>query len=127
MTVARSTRSQHARLLKLRVAGVAIAVLAVLIALVAGSVFAATAMARSSAKVVKLAIMTDCKGAFGFGYEPDIGGAEAGFAVAGAGANSVVWILMAAGFDIGDRLADRSEDFFVGHGGLGRWWRRAAE
>jgi hypothetical protein len=24
--------------------------------------------------------MTDCKGAFGFGYEPDIGGAEAAFA-----------------------------------------------
>ena len=57
-----------------------IAVLVALTALVAGSVFAATAMATSSAKVVKLAIMTDCKGAFGFGYEPDIGGAQAGFA-----------------------------------------------
>jgi hypothetical protein len=51
-----------------------------LIALIAGSVFAATAMGKSSAKVVKLAIMTDCKGAFAFGYEPDIGGAQAAFA-----------------------------------------------
>ena len=57
-----------------------IAVLVALTALVVGSVFAATAMATSSAKVVKLAIMTDCKGAFGFGYEPDIGGAQAAFA-----------------------------------------------
>ncbi len=24
--------------------------------------------------------MTDCKGGFGFGYEPDIGGAQAAFA-----------------------------------------------
>jgi branched-chain amino acid transport system substrate-binding protein len=29
---------------------------------------------------VKVAIMTDCKGAFAFGYEPDIGGAQAAFA-----------------------------------------------
>jgi len=29
---------------------------------------------------VKVAIMTDCKGAFGFGYELDIGGAQAAFA-----------------------------------------------
>ena len=57
-----------------------IAVLVALTALIAGTVFATTAMARPSAKVVKLAIMSDCKGAFGFGYEPDIGGAEAAFA-----------------------------------------------
>jgi branched-chain amino acid transport system substrate-binding protein len=57
-----------------------IAVLVALTALVAGTVFATTAMARPSAKVVKLAIMSDCKGAFGFGYEPDIGGAEAALA-----------------------------------------------
>ena len=31
-------------------------------------------------KVVRLAIMTDCKGAFAFGYELDIGGAQAAFA-----------------------------------------------
>jgi branched-chain amino acid transport system substrate-binding protein len=30
--------------------------------------------------VVRVAIMTDCKGAFAFGYELDIGGAQAGFA-----------------------------------------------
>ena len=29
---------------------------------------------------VRVAIMTDCKGAFGFGYELDIGGAQAAFA-----------------------------------------------
>src|ERR671911_2698146 len=29
---------------------------------------------------IRVAIMTDCKGAFGFGYEPDIGGAQAAFA-----------------------------------------------
>jgi len=53
---------------------------AVVIAMVAGSVFAASALGKSSARVVKLAIMTDCKGAFAFGYEPDIGGAQAAFA-----------------------------------------------
>ena len=30
--------------------------------------------------MIKVAIMTDCKGAFGFGYEPDIGGAQAALA-----------------------------------------------
>ena len=35
---------------------------------------------RRSANEVRVAIMTDCKGAFGFGYEPDIGGAQAAFA-----------------------------------------------
>jgi branched-chain amino acid transport system substrate-binding protein len=39
-----------------------------------------SSFAASHAKVVKLAIMSDCKGAFGFGYEPDIGGAQAAFA-----------------------------------------------
>jgi branched-chain amino acid transport system substrate-binding protein len=39
-----------------------------------------TPFAASKAKTVRVAIMTDCKGAFGFGYEPDIGGAEAAFA-----------------------------------------------
>jgi branched-chain amino acid transport system substrate-binding protein len=39
-----------------------------------------TSFASSSAREVRVAIMTDCKGAFGFGYEPDIGGAQAAFA-----------------------------------------------
>ena len=34
----------------------------------------------SASEVVKVAIMTDCKGAFAFGYEVDIGGAQAAFA-----------------------------------------------
>src|SRR5436190_5486078 len=37
-------------------------------------------LGASKAGVVRVAIMTDCKGAFGFGYEPDIGGAEAALA-----------------------------------------------
>jgi branched-chain amino acid transport system substrate-binding protein len=53
----------------------------VLVAVAAGMTVAATAsLAGNKAGVVKLAIMTDCKGAFGFGYEPDIGGAEAALA-----------------------------------------------
>jgi branched-chain amino acid transport system substrate-binding protein len=53
----------------------------VLAVVAAGMTLAATAsLAASKAGVVKVAIMTDCKGAFGFGYEPDIGGAEAAFA-----------------------------------------------
>jgi branched-chain amino acid transport system substrate-binding protein len=39
-----------------------------------------SSFAASKARVVKVAIMSDCKGAFGFGYEPDIGGAQAAFA-----------------------------------------------
>src|SRR5918994_7232212 len=31
------------------------------------------------ASEIRVAIMTDCKGAFGFGYELDIGGAQAAF------------------------------------------------
>jgi len=38
------------------------------------------AFASGKAGVIRVAIMTDCKGAFGFGYEPDIGGAQAAFA-----------------------------------------------
>jgi branched-chain amino acid transport system substrate-binding protein len=49
-------------------------VLAVAIAAIASTSFAA------SASTIRVAIMTDCKGAFGFGYEPDIGGAQAAFA-----------------------------------------------
>jgi branched-chain amino acid transport system substrate-binding protein len=46
---------------------------------VVGTVGAAGALAKSSQNVVRLAIMTDCKGAFAFGYELDIGGAQAAF------------------------------------------------
>ena len=44
------------------------------------AVGATGSMAASNAGVVKLAIMTDCKGAFAFGYDFDIGGAQAAFA-----------------------------------------------
>ena len=44
------------------------------------AVFATGAFASSHAKVVKVAIMTDCKGAFAFGYDVDIGGAQTAFA-----------------------------------------------
>ena len=47
---------------------------------VLASVVVSTSFAASKATVVKVAIMTDCKGAFGFGYEPDIGGAQAALA-----------------------------------------------
>jgi branched-chain amino acid transport system substrate-binding protein len=46
------------------------------VAIVSTSLAASGAAARE----VRVAIMTDCKGAFGFGYEPDIGGAQAAFA-----------------------------------------------
>jgi branched-chain amino acid transport system substrate-binding protein len=55
------------------------AVLTVAVAAVA--VLAATSLAASKqARPVRVAIMTDCKGAFAFGYEFDIGGAQAAFA-----------------------------------------------
>src|SRR5438874_12779045 len=44
------------------------------------SVAASSSFASNKAGVVKVAIMTDCKLAFGFAYEPDIGGAQAAFA-----------------------------------------------
>ena len=53
---------------------VAVAVIA------AGSVAAGVSFAAPAQKEVRVAIMTDCKGAFGFGYELDIGGAQAAFA-----------------------------------------------
>jgi branched-chain amino acid transport system substrate-binding protein len=46
----------------------------------AASAFATVAFAGSSQNEVRVAIFTDCKGAFGFGYELDIGGAQAAFA-----------------------------------------------
>jgi branched-chain amino acid transport system substrate-binding protein len=47
---------------------------------IAASAVVSTSLAASQAREVRVAIMTDCKGAFGFGYEPDIGGALAAFA-----------------------------------------------
>ncbi len=52
----------------------------VLAAAVAGLTVAATTSFAASTKPVRVAIMTDCKGAFAFGYEFDIGGAQAAFA-----------------------------------------------
>ena len=47
---------------------------------VLATVVVSTSFAASKAKMVRVAIMTDCKGGFGFGYEPDIGGAQAALA-----------------------------------------------
>lgn len=44
------------------------------------SVAVSTSLAASNAKEIRVAIMTDCKGAFGFGSEIDTGGAMAAFA-----------------------------------------------
>jgi branched-chain amino acid transport system substrate-binding protein len=44
------------------------------------TVAASTSFASGKVGVVRVAIMTDCKGAFGFGYELDTGGAQAAFA-----------------------------------------------
>jgi branched-chain amino acid transport system substrate-binding protein len=51
----------------------------VLVVAVAGLGVTAS-LASGQGGVIRVAIMTDCKGAFGGGYEPDIGGAEAAFA-----------------------------------------------
>jgi branched-chain amino acid transport system substrate-binding protein len=59
--------------------------LAALVALGSVSVSGSLA-APAQAPDVKVAIMTDCKGAFGFGYELDIGGAQAALAQFGGGA-----------------------------------------
>jgi branched-chain amino acid transport system substrate-binding protein len=50
------------------------------VAAAAVAVWASSSLAASHAKVVKVAIMTDCKGAFAFGYDYDIGGAQGAFA-----------------------------------------------
>jgi branched-chain amino acid transport system substrate-binding protein len=51
-----------------------------------GTVAASGALASSSqGGAVRVAIMTDCKGGFGFGYELDIGGAQAAFGQYGGG------------------------------------------
>jgi branched-chain amino acid transport system substrate-binding protein len=51
-----------------------------LVIVVGLTVAASTSFASSKAGVIRVAIMTDCKGAFSFGYEEDIGGAQAAFA-----------------------------------------------
>ena len=54
---------------------------ALLVALAAVAVWATGSLAAGDqVKTVKVAIMTDCKGAFAFGYEYDIGGAQGAFA-----------------------------------------------
>src|SRR6266545_4265969 len=52
--------------------------LAALVAVI--SITTSISSAAPAANEVRVGIMTDCKGAFGFGYEPDIGGAQAAFA-----------------------------------------------
>ena len=51
-----------------------------LVVVVGLTVAASASFASSQAGVVRVAIMTDCKGAFSFGYEYDIGGAQGAFA-----------------------------------------------
>src|SRR6266545_542218 len=51
-----------------------------LAAVVGLTISASASFAGAQAGVVKVAIMTDCKGAFSFGYDFDIGGAQAAFA-----------------------------------------------
>src|SRR5436190_17708458 len=50
------------------------------VAIIGGVVAGVSAAASSAGSPIKLAIMTDCKGAFGGAYEVDIGGAQAGLA-----------------------------------------------
>jgi branched-chain amino acid transport system substrate-binding protein len=51
-----------------------------LVVVVGLTVAASASFASPKAGVVRVAIMTDCKGAFSFGYDYDIGGAQAAFA-----------------------------------------------
>src|SRR5918995_342584 len=44
------------------------------------SIWVSGAFAAPESHTIRVAIMTDCKGAFAFGYEIDIGGAQAAFA-----------------------------------------------
>ena len=50
------------------------------IAAVAAGLVATTATASKKATPIKLAILSDCQGAFGAFYEADIGGAQTAFA-----------------------------------------------
>jgi branched-chain amino acid transport system substrate-binding protein len=51
-----------------------------LIAVGIGALSQASSAAPTQGRSVKIAVITDCKGAFAFGYELDIGGANAAFA-----------------------------------------------
>ena len=64
---------------RLRVRGWKLLLPVLALAITAAAV-SATALARPAAKVVRVAIMTDCKGGFAFGYDVDTGGALAAFA-----------------------------------------------
>ena len=64
---------------RLKARGWRLALLAATLAVVAAA-GTTTAFAGSSAKPVRVAIMTDCKGAFAFGFDVDTGGAMAAFA-----------------------------------------------
>jgi len=55
-------------------------VLVPLAAIAVGLGLTGASVASGKAKVVRVAIMTDCKGAFAFGYDFDIGGAQSAFA-----------------------------------------------
>jgi branched-chain amino acid transport system substrate-binding protein len=76
LRIEREEGSKQMRKLKLRSWKAAV----VLGAVAVGVTFAATGSFAASKGVVRVAIMTDCKGAFGFGYELDIGGAQAALA-----------------------------------------------
>ena len=52
----------------------------VVVSAAAVTILATGAFASSHARVVRVAIMTDCKGAFAFGYDVDIGGAQTALA-----------------------------------------------
>ena len=73
---------RRARLRGWHAVGFVVAAAAVAAAVVGGI---SKASASSKAKTIRVAIMTDCKGAFGFGYEPDIGGAQAALATYAGG------------------------------------------
>ena len=47
---------------------------------VVATIWVSGSFAAPQTNTIRVAIMTDCKGAFGFGYEPDIGGAQAALA-----------------------------------------------
>src|SRR3954466_13260304 len=57
-----------------------IAVPLLVVVVVGLTVAASASFASSKAGVIRVAIMTDCKGAFAFGYDYDIGGAQGAFA-----------------------------------------------
>src|SRR5436309_2683320 len=65
---------------------------------VVAAVFAATAVGRPSATPLKIAIMSDCQGAFAANYEQDIGGAITAFVNGTAGAWDTTAVVKAPNF-----------------------------